>query len=411
MMKKGMLLLLCVALLLCGCGTRQEDSPASSYIWEAMPRLTYGSLEYEKLEVEAWYCGRCEATGNCKWAETELGYYFMYDSHLFYADKANMSNWVPVCNQPSCTHSKSWSYGQPVCNAEVDWNSFLMVDGRIYTQKYSYGHPELYSGKGECQLLCSRAPDGTDLRGEYHIEGTVCNGGGGAAYLLNYQYWLQCVTLLNPDGTYTLKLYLTSKDGDFLLKEFAMEEANYHTVRSDSIVEENINGMPVWVSGPNGDETFFTTVFGDEARVAYRFRDGTLEAPDIMAYATQWKYLSGDILRIFRADDGLYDVNIQTKEEVKVADLAGKAGLAVLLPNCMIAVGTDGTRELFDGQRWRSIQLPDDLQGGIPGVACVASDRILFLNNSEKECHIYQVMLDREELVMEFCGTIQKLPG
>lgn len=408
-MQKRIALLLCFALLLCGCGSEQEDSPASSYIWETMPALAYGSLEYKKLEVEKWYCGRCEATGDGKWAETELGYYFMYDSHLFYADKADMSNWVPVCNQPSCTHSKSWSYGQPVCNAEVDWNSFLMVDGRIYTLKYSYGHPELYSGKGECQLLCSRAPDGTDLRGEYHMEGTVSNGGGSGSNLLNYQYWLQSVSFLNPDGSYTQRLYCTTKDGEYLLTEFQMEEMFAHIVsqwgktdKSDGIFS---------IAGPNGDPTFFTTLFGDMLNVIYRIRDGEVEAPDIMDYATQWKYLSGDILRIFRADDGLYDVNIQTKEEIKIANLAGKAGVAVLLPNCMIAVGTDGTRELFDGQQWRSIQLPDDLQGKIPSVACVASDRIFFQRMEDRQVHIYQVMLNQEELVMEFCGTIQKLPG
>ena len=124
MIKKGMLLLLCLAMLLCGCGKEAKEIPVSSYIWETMPALTYGSLEYEKLQAEDWYCGRCEATGNGKWAETDLGYYFMYDFNLFYADKEDLSNWVPLCNQPDCKHSVTWSYGQPVCNAQVSGNSF-----------------------------------------------------------------------------------------------------------------------------------------------------------------------------------------------------------------------------------------------------------------------------------------------
>lgn len=409
MMQKRITLLLCMALLLCGCGSKQEDSPVSSYIWETMPALTYGSLEYEKLEVEDWYCGRCEATGDGKWAETELGYYFMYDVHLFYADKADMSNWLPVCNQPDCTHSKSWSYGQPVCNADISGNSFLMIDGRIYSESSSDYYSELKLEDGSTSVLFSRAADGTGRRREYYVKDTVSHGGGARSSILNYQYWLQAVSLFNPDGSYTQRLYCTTKDGEYLLTEFQMEEMFCHIVTRYGMAD--IDEGTFSFVGPNGDPTFFTSLFGDYWSVIYRFRDGKVEAPDIMDYAKQWKYLSGDTLRIFRTDDGLYDVNIQTKEEVKVAGITGKRGVGVMLPNCIIAYGTDGTVELFDGEQWRVIQLPEELNGNTPGIGCVASDRILFTFSGEGECCIYQVMLDGEELVMEFCGTIQKLPG
>ena len=407
-MKKGMILLLCLALLLCGCGKEAKETPVSSSIWETMPALTYGSLEYEKLEPEAWYCGRCEATGGGKWAETDLGYYFMYDFNLFYADKEDLSNWVPLCNQPDCKHSATWSYGQPVCNAQVSGNSFLLLDGRIYSETSSDFYPELKLSDGSAHVLFSRAADGTDRRREYYVADTVSQGGGARSTILNYQYWLQAVSLFNPDGSYTQRLYCTTKDGEYLLTEFQMEEMFSHIVSRWGMTDKS-DGI-FSIAGPNGDPTFFTTLFGDMLNVVYRIRDGEVEAPDIMDYATQWKYLSGDVLRIFRADDGLYDVNIQTKEEVKVADITGKRGIAVMLPNCMIAYGTDGTMELFDGAQWRDIQLPEGMGEDTPGIGCVASDRILFLNNGEKECRIYQVMLDREDLVMEFCGTKQKLP-
>ena len=407
-MKKGMALVLCAALLLCGCGAEQEEQPAGSYIWETMPQLTYGSLEYEKLDMEEWYCGRCEATGDGRWAETELGYYFMYDFNLFYADKADLSYWVPVCNQPDCTHSRNWSYDQPVCNAQVWGNSFLLIDGRIYSESSSDSYSELKLKDGGCVVLFSRAPDGTDRRREYYVKDTVSNGGGSRSSILNYQYWLQADCLFNPDGSYTQRLYCTTRDGEYLLTEFQMEDMFAHIVSQYGMTDKE-DGI-FSIAGPNGDPTFFTTLFGDNMCVIYRFRDGEVEAPDIMDYATQWRYLSGNILRIYRAEDGLYDVNIQTKEEAKVTELAGKTGVSVLLPNCILAYGTDGTRELFDGQRWRGIQLPEDLQGKIPRVACVASDRIFFQRTEERQVHIYQVMLDREDLVMEFCGTIQQLP-
>ena len=409
MMKRRIALLLCFALLFCGCG-KQEDSqaPVSSYIWETMPALEYGSLEYEKLEAQSWYCGRCEATGGGKWAETELGYYFQYNFRLFYADKADLSNWVPVCNQPDCTHSISWSYGQPICNADISGNSFLLVDGRIYSESSSDYYSELKLEDGSAHVLFSRAADGTGRRREYYVEDTVSNGGGCRSSVLNYQYWLQAVSLFNPDGSYTQRLYCTTKDGEYLLTEFQMEEMFSHTVSQSGMADKDAGIFSV--AGPNGDPTFFTSVFDDFLSIPYRFQNGQLEALDIMEYAKQWKYLSGDTLRIFRADDGLYDVNIRTKEEVKVADILGKRGVGVLLPNCVIAYGTDGTVELFDGEQWRGIQLPEELNGNTPGVGCVASDRILFLYNGEKECQVYQVMLDQKELTMEYCGSIRQLP-
>ena len=399
--------LLIAGSLLCGCTANPgetEEAPVSSYIWETMPALEYGSLEYEKLDVQPWYCGRCEATGKGKWAETESGYYYLYDELLYYADKADLSTWVPVCNQPDCNHSIEWSYGQVICNAIVKWNSFILANGRIYSIDNSDKYPELKIENAHCEVLYSRAVDGTDRRREYYIMDTANSEGGCVDYILNYQYWLQAVGFLNPDGTYTQRLYCTTKDGEHLLTEYIIEDQIYDTISEYGATSGEIDGIPLYVSKPNGDDVFFTTVFGDEMSVAYRFQNGQLEAMDIMDYGRFWKYLSGDTLRIFRADDGIYDVNIRTKEEVKVADCAGKSRMVIKLPNCIIAYGTDGAMQFFDGQQWRDIQLPASLEGRSASIGCVASDRILFTLDG---CNIYQVLLDQQDLTMEYCGTIQ----
>ena len=67
--------------------------------------------------------------------------------------------------------------------------------------------------------------------------------------------------------------------------------------------------------------------------------------------------------------------------------------------------------EIFDGESWRSVQLPEELRCvNRPGAsaAFVGSDRIIFMANSysgDKVTYkVYQVLLDSEELVMELCG-------
>ena len=83
-MKRFLCLLAAILFILTGC--REEDqlvvdpSVTESLVWETMPTLTYGRLEYEKLKVEPWYCGRTEATSSNHMAETEQGYYYMNSS-------------------------------------------------------------------------------------------------------------------------------------------------------------------------------------------------------------------------------------------------------------------------------------------------------------------------------------------
>ena len=64
----------------------------------------------------------------------------------------------------------------------------------------------------------------------------------------------------------------------------------------------------------------------------------------------------------------------------------------------------------FDGETWREIFEPEELKEVSMYLAGVASDRLLFLRNvgswESPDVYLYQVMLDREELALEYCGQI-----
>ena len=134
---KRILPLLLALLLLCGCAPKENEPDLGSQVWEA-PALTFGVMEHEKLEVLPWNSGRCEATSFESMAETRLGYYMPGVSSLLYADKVNLSNWVPVCNKPNCSHTSMlmWSRGQTVCNSEIQSNHFFVRDLRHHLLRY-----------------------------------------------------------------------------------------------------------------------------------------------------------------------------------------------------------------------------------------------------------------------------------
>lgn len=69
-----------VCLPLCGCGTQTaEGGEKAAY-------------------------ARCAETSEYHMAETEQGFYMMSGGYLYYADKTDVSKWMPVCSKPNCTH-------------------------------------------------------------------------------------------------------------------------------------------------------------------------------------------------------------------------------------------------------------------------------------------------------------------
>ena len=115
-----------------------EPEPGESILWETMPSLTYGVMESEKLEVRPWYNGRAEAAGRSnQWAETKEGYYVGFNSQLWYADKTDLRNWIPVCSKPNCSHDES----NTSCNAYLGGSAnFLIRDGRIFFCAHMVNH-------------------------------------------------------------------------------------------------------------------------------------------------------------------------------------------------------------------------------------------------------------------------------
>ena len=388
--------------LLSGCAEEApeiptEPEPTESRLWETMPQLTYGVMEYEKLEVLPWYAGRLEATGRGGWAESKDGFY-RSSGKLWYCDKSDMSLMIRVCSKPNCTHGRSMG-----CNAEVSWGDFVIRDGRIYFAAISEDVPELYLKREDgyvANAIFSRALNGSDGRFEYEIEDTVLSNGGGFKSILRSGYFVQNSTKLEPDGTWTGTSYYLSEEGLQLLCKITYDSQP---------TQSNL-----WPASFYGDSVFYNSYLGQEL---YCVKDGEVVEVNAAAYEEKGGYLSGNTLRQFRTNEGYYDIDLETGDEVLLSKPRLENSIArILLPNCIIETtigsenhpkGTEHIMEFFDGENWQTVQLPKKLQYVSSSTnfrdAVIASDRILLRIKVGGTTILYQIMLGQEKLTMEFC--------
>ena len=409
-MKKTLLSLLLCMVLLCGCGEQQPEEPVitESIVWDSVPQLNHGVLEYEKLENQPWYCGRLEYFGKSLWAETELGYYFYSSGRdlLFYADKANMNNWVPVCNRAECKHVRM----APLCNGRMSAFGFWIRDGRIYYAAVSDKgqNMPLYLGEHWTPLVASRALDGTDPRIEHVYEELVVKGGGYISGMAAPTWWLISHGELAPDGTHIGRYYLITESGMELLLE--QEEDPYRGY---------LFGRDPWLGGMEyfdaffGEDTFQLDLLaearGEPDLSLYRYVDGDMERVNCDGYERTGKYLSGNTLRLYRENDGYYDLDLTTQQETFVAEAQlADAAAWVLLPNCIVEYNGE-QMVVFDGESWRDVEIPEELRNLPMAVEVLASDRIFFTTGFDiykESIALYQVVLGQENLHLEFCDEM-----
>ena len=418
MKKIKLLVLLCsVIMLFSACQKVMPTGMMGSEDWMSWPSLSNGDVSYEKLQVLPWSSGRCEATSFYSMAETEWGYYLSYFGVLYYADKANLSNWVVVCNTPDCDH-----LGSIECNGYIGAREFLVKEDKIYIQPTS-GTKGLYPSKAAFTILASMREDGTDWNFTYALKEAESSTLLTYNSLLSPEQWLYCTLDFMQDGSLVSGFYRVTADG---VKKYPSVEANWKSTAS--------LGWAGYYYTLFGDPYFYCTLLGTaeskQSGDIFRFEGDTLKTLDVsnIPYDGGFTggYISGDTMRCFRRNDGYYDVNLTTGEEIKLMDAQlENSHCYLVLPNCLIETTlrystipyrTDGmthAMKLYDGEQWYSVTLPKEMlyaNGDISlRVQSVVSDGIFFTLHQSgfvKELPLYFVALDKEEKTLEFVGTV-----
>ena len=403
--------LLCV--LFSGCSQQKiVRGEVGSEIWEEAPPLTYGILEAEPLAVLPWNCGRMEFTSQYRAAETELGYYYSNMGVMFFADKANLSNWVPVCSKPDCSHPRAWAYGEEKCDAYSFNLEFVIKNNRIYfSDRAASYYPQISKDDAGVSVLVSTSFDASDRRLEYAIHGFPPSNDGNGMTILTGNQWLYLFEAMDKNGKFLPFLSIVSEEGT-------------KTIPVESHDSDLLYDMVLEVYG---DEAFTFPYLATYDFSVFRYIDGELVETDLSGLDTTGAYLSGNTLRVFRPGDGYYDVDLTTREEVFLAPAQLENSKAkIALPNCIIETtllskegpGEEGHRmSIFDGQTWREVTLPEELVHTDKNISqdstgyTVCSDSILLFLPDRSDgyaTNLYRIPLTDGELKAEFCD---KIPG
>lgn len=411
-MKKILFILLCLSILtsfLTACQpelqppgieqSAQTTAPATTSAPAESHAQETGTLVTELLEIPG-DLSRCNITSTSSFWEVEDGFYRHTPSMmLYYADKSDLSNWVPVCTKPDCPHIAVGV--ESTCDARADR---VMIQGdRIY-RLYEAEHPF---------TLLSTALDGTDLRTEFVFSDAVelmALGGSGNA-LMTTEYLVCYISALDAEGNYDFRVYTADENGVTM----QMKESRDHM---SVLIRPYDSGNGLWFNGP--------AIIDDMSRVViYTLDGGELVSVELSGLPLSGSWFSGEDLLVFRPNDGYYRIDTTTREEIKLSEpQLTDSDADIALPNCIIE-STLFYREqtverhemwLFNGQEWLEVAIPEELQTSeneryVVKNITVASDRLLLLvaakgQQSGTPYALYQILLGSQELAMAYVGQV-----
>lgn len=402
MRKAFILILICMSLLvLSSCKEKTIAGQIGSEAWATMPALTYGSMENAQLAVLDWNCGRLEATSDHRMVESSNGYYYLSMGRIFYADKADLSVWVPVCSKPDCDHLSV------DCRALASSNSIAAQNGRLYFSDMGNLSDSAYAGS----YIVSTAADGTDKQLAYAIDDMFLAEENMTRDFIFDGAWLYYLQTIDTQGNTIQTLYRITEMGMHSV------DAPLNAPTTGPYTAKSIFLL-------RGDPYLYWNALSDTKLLRYD-NEQLIESIEISRLPKDGGYISGNIMREFVNGDGYYDTNLQTGERTKVSEVRLKAGGSViLLPNCVVestlfdrarTKDIEAALEIFDGQNWHTVQIPDEFQNAEQGnfltVLGIGSDGILFAWQNMKTMsmytEIYRVALDSDNWTLEYSGTVR----
>ena len=255
-------------------------------------------------------------------------------------------------------------------------------------------------------LIASRSLDGTDMRMDHIFEDVFGTNGGHYTCMIGPNWCLISIGALNRDGSETEWIYQLTESGMERIVELNIEEQYGYLFGRNPF----INGE--YHDAYFGDDTFQLDVLaeyrGDPYFSVYRYAKGEIDLVDVAGYEDTGKYISGNTLRLYRENDGYYDLDLTTRQETFLCQAQlPDATATILQPNCIIESNGSEMR-LFDGESWRTVRIPEELQGAPMTVEALASDRIFLAYNDWRmgDKELYQIIIGEDELFLEYCGKM-----
>ena len=343
----------------------------------------------------------CAETSRYRMIETDAGYYLVMWESLYYADKANLSNWVLVCNEPECAHMGE------ICPADVMYFPCVSLsDGKLLTMRNSSSVTESFSGD---LAVYSINPDGTDLSLEWEIPGT--DSQGSSRSLTGWMddehvYLIQC--LLDKDGRWVNSVICSGED----------ETTTLFSVTTGSQIVGNNN----LVTFLRGDNVFCLDMIAYpdcDGRHFYRLTpDGYEDVSAVAEYAYSGAYLKDSTLLHYVKNEGYFETNIDNGDTKKRFDSRLEDATAFHMTESFLVemnfywMNTPETpqMEIYDGKRWHSVAVPASVQelSGSAWFPLALTSEYLFVyveNDLTFTTDLYFVDLTAEEYVLTPCAA------
>ena len=356
----------------------------------------------------------CAATSDHNMAETENGIYANYFGHLHYADKTAQNKLTPVCNKPNCTHSLS----APDCDAAITGNGFFLHQGRIY-----YCDSDSNYGGSNNIVIVSMSASGGDRKVEHVISFPAQEHVLQRRNCFLEDRMLLFCSCMDESGTYHNYAMQITPEGDQILAEGRTD--NMPSFLGTVTTSEYVWGDPAVLYQLDLDDGSCGTMLyritedglspiGDTAGLGLgNLADGSMTGA----------YLTGDVLQVYRPNDGYYDINLATGEQTKTMEAQMEDSWGWRLTNQYILESPilfnrpeqrleldpgPHTMLLYDGESWKPVILPEEVaqtsgsNSLVPNA--VASDRVFFTlyNSEDRETDWYQLMLNEDEPKLTF---------
>ena len=413
-LKRVISLFLCIFMAagLFGCAGNgsKETAGAAEPIEDIYPDMAYSVWETDVLKSEPGNYDRSARVSDGEWAETATGYYLYVNNQLLYSDKIDPGNWVPLCSKPDCDHK--------TCSAYIS-NGVCFANERIYFLRDAKTVTE-YTGKKSGYILCSVAMDGTDQRMEYVWEEGMLSSGGSVCAILSQNGLAYGSRQLQLDGSYLKQLLFADAEGaKCVYSQMESAESQGSGVYVSNKFISLSGDFSVVTDYLKFDSSAYSTIIWEE--------DGQLYNADLSEFPHFCAYFFDGNLRFFRTNDGYYDVDLTTMEEVKLCDAQlENSGMRILQANCVLEsnlfqqntfdpydrnytelprVG-EGVLRLFNGQQWLEVELPEELKNLPEGTYLFAqtltSEHIIFMARVDDAQRYYRIDLAAENLKLEY---------
>lgn len=347
---------------------------------------------------------RCARTSRGNMLETKNGYYLIYNSILFYADKSDLTLWVPVCAKPDCAHDDFNCYA-------VDIDAIWLAGDRLY------GATD--ATKGEIKEL---GLDGSIQEVVYTEPFLDSSSGKIITSASRWDSYCLLTTFLETDGTWTNSILLMQGDSSrVLFSKSYPEQTSMDLFAAVSNTRSSIRGDYVFCSRILLDGAEDTDVEDwisrDNDRYYQVCADTIREITPRVTSDIYGAYIEADSLYHFHPNDGFYYMDLSTGQEAKVADAAYADSYGYSIDGCLMVEMTMGVPGIastadqarlryFDGKDWHEVKIPETWQGAYEfNLIAATSDRIFFtvrntdVSNSETTTTLYSVMLGEDEVV------------